>query len=522
MKNLKFPKDFDLHIAIIAGGSLVLGALFQWVLAVGNFWLGFLAASLLLFLMSIVLYLAWYAVGGGRALAWMMFLAFFLRLLYGVFLVWGLPRLGYETPSQQAGFVFEDPFQRDWNAWSLAQSDESLMQAFSDTYEGDQYGGFLAMSAFVYRYISPDAYRPVLISSLAAGAMALSLPFLIAALRRKFDKKTAIWAGWILALYPEGILLGSSQMREPFFILLLTMLFWAATQWLEGAKSKLVIPVFLFSAISFLLLSFRVAVPVIGAILFWLWMIKLPEIRSFWLKIAVWGGIVLGLVAAFRFYYYWIDAVLHWDTLQTIYRSGRIQFHLETLPESLHFLFILFYGLFQPVLPAAIAAPAPWIWQSLGIFRAVGWYALLPVLAYALIRVWGLKPSQKKRWLLVMVLIVWAWVFIASARAGGDQWDNPRYRTIFLPWMAVVAGWGLHYAVETKDRWLARALIVEGIFLAFFTAWYISRYYRIIPQLDFWVMLALIIGLSLAVIVAGWLWDRMRSRKTLPDKRESL
>lgn len=522
MKGRKLSENLLSRIIPIAGSSLALGSLFQWILPVGNFLSGLLAASLLIFLIGIVLYFTWHAAGRGKALAWMMFLAFILRFSYGVFLAWGLPRFGYEEPPQQSGFVFADAYQREKHAWALAQSDQPLILAFSDTYEADQYGGILAMSAFIYRTISPDSFRPALISILAAGAMALCLPFLMIAVRRRFNEPTAFWAGWIMALYPEGILLGSSQMREPFLILFFTMVFWAVTQWLERNRLKLAVPVFFLSLVSLLLFSFRVALPIIGVVLLWLWVVVSPSLKKSWLRIAGWVVIVLGLIAAFWLMRDWVEAVIHWDTLQTVSRSGRVQFQLGSLPEWLHFPFVLIYGLFQPVLPAAVAAPAPWIWRSLGILRSLGWYALMPLLVYVLARVWGVRSSQKKRWLIVMMLIVWTWVIISSARAGGDQWDNPRYRTIFLPWMAVVAGWGIQFAVKMKDRWLTRGLLVEGIFLAFFTEWYISRYFPGIPRLDFWLMIVVIIVLSLSVVVGGWLRDRKLSRNALTDNRDSL
>lgn len=509
-------------LGLLVGGSLILGALIQSILAAGPFLPGFLAASLLIFLCGTALYLAWVATGRGKPFAWMILTAFLLRLALGVFLAWGLPRYGYEEAPQQAGFVFADAYHRDGSAWHLAQSDAPLMTAFSDAYPADQYGGFLALSALVYRILSPDAYRPYLISIISAGAMALSVPFLIAVVRRKFDLKTALWAGWILALMPEGILLGSSQMREPFFILFFTILFWAAAHWLDRTRLSLALPAFLLSALSLLLLSFRVAVPLIGVVLLWVWVIESLNLEKIWIKWVGWAVIGLGLAAAVGVSREWITAVLRWDSLQTVLRSGRVQFQLESLPEWLHFPFILVYGLFQPVLPAAVAAPAPWIWRSLGIFRALGWYLLMPLLVYAFVRVWRVESRKRRSGLVVIVLAVIAWILIASARGGGDQWDNPRYRMIFLPWMALVAGWGLQVAVETRDRWLGRSLLIEGIFLAFFTAWYVSRYYPVIPRFDFWVMIGIILALSLMVLIGGWLRDRKRAQDALTTDGDSL
>lgn len=515
-------KKHILHLGIIAGVSMILGAILQALMMVGHFISGFLAGSLLIFMVGCLLYFTWIAASRGRVLAWMLVLAFLIRLVYGAFLSWGLPQFGHDTFPQQTGFVFEDPYRRERHAWALANSDDPLAQAFGDVYETDQYGGLLAMSAFVYRYVSPDAFRPYLISILSAGAMAMSVSFLVSALKRRFDPKVVFWAGWILAFYPEGILLGSSQMREPFIILFFTILYWAATHWLERTRLKLAVPALILSAFFLLMFSIRVGGLLIGSIFSLIWVVDSPKLKQPWMRILGWALFFLALGITFWVVRDWFGEVLHWDALQTVRRSGRIQFQLSELPELLHFPFIFVYGLLQPVLPAAIAAPAPWIWHSLGIFRALGWYMLLPCLIYAFLRVWRVKPSADRRWVLVMIIIVWVGAFIASARAGGDQWDNPRYRTVFLPWMASMASWGLYYARHSKDRWLVRILAIEGVFLAFFTQWYLSRYYRFMARLELWQMVGVILVLSLFIVVGGWLRDRKQAGHRLTDDAESL
>ena len=522
MDEKKSKKEVGVWITVIAGISLALGALVQWILKVGEFVPGFLAGALLFFLIGVILILIWHGAGADKVLGWMMLAAFLIRLILSVFLAWGLPLYGYEEKPQLAGFVFEDAFRRDENAWALAQSDEPLTRAFSDEYETDQYGGMLALSARIYRAVSPDAHRPVLISIVAAGAMTLSLPFFFVSVRRRFSRRAALIAGWILALYPEGVLLSAAQMREPFYILFLTMVFWAAVHWLNRTKLKLAIPVFVISAASLLLFSFRVGLLLLGAVAIWVWVVETAKVKKTWVKVAGWAFVGLCMAAILFFFQYWIDAVIHWDTLQTIETSGMVQFQLEGLPESLHLPFVIAYGIFQPVLPAAIAVPAPWIWKSLGLFRSVGWYAMLPLLIYALIRLWRCESKTRKRWLMLMAFIVWAWILIASLRAGGDQWDNPRYRTIFLPWMAIIGGWGIDYALQLKDRWLTRVLIVEGIFLAFFTEWYISRYLSDMPRLGMLTMVGLILILSLVLVVGGWLRDRKLTKRDLTGDEEKL
>jgi hypothetical protein len=332
--------------------------------------------------------------------------------------------------------------------------------------------------------------------------------------QKKFNRKTALGAGWILALYPDGVLLGASQMREPLMIFLITVLIWATAHWLDRDRVKLALTVFGVDLILFLSLSYRVAIPSLGAIALWVWVVESGRIEKLWPKFVGWVVIALGGLASLTFFKPWLDQVLRWDAHLTVLNSGMLTFLFERLPESLTFPFVLIYGLLQPVLPAALVTPAPAIWKGIGIFRAVGWYALAPLLVYAVIRVWKADSQSKRRWLGVFLVVVLAWLLIASARAGGDQWDNPRYRTIFLPWMAILGGWSLNYAIRHKDPWFYRVLGVEGVFLLVFTEWYFSRYLHFGPILEFEVIVGLIVGLSVLILVGGWVWDRVRKRRS--------
>ncbi len=510
---MRLPKKwgFEHYLLLITAASLALGAGFQWVTGAGRFLPGFLASALLIFSCAFLMLLTWHWAGGGKTLAWMMALAFVLRLALAAFLIWGLPRFGYDTGPQRIGFAFEDAFRREESAWTLAKSDGSVLRAFSDEYNRDQYGGMMVLSALVYRVLSPDAFRPGLVAILSAAALSLSIPILVTTLQRRFNDRTAKWAGWIMALYPEGMLLGATQMREPFFILLICILFWALAHWLDRSSLKLALPIFALTVGAFLLFSYRIAIPSLGVLFLWVWVVESGRMEKTWPKVLGWLLLALAGVGSLAVFRPWLDQVLRWDAHLTVMQSGMVQFLLERMPDGVRSPFILIYGLLQPVLPAAIAAPGPAIWKSISIFRALGWYMLLPLLFYAILRIWKAEPVERRRWLGVFLVAVLAWLLIASARAGGDQWDNPRYRTIFLPWMALLAGWGLDFAARTKDRWLGRLLAVEGVFLLFFLEWYISRYFPVIPRLEFEVMVGLIVIISLVILLGGWLWDRRKA-----------
>jgi hypothetical protein len=501
------------HVAAILVVAVLIGLIIPWIQPAGKFGNAFLSTFLLSGLILSVLYVIWHEAGGGRQLLWLMITAFFLRLVLGVFFAWGLPRFGYEEEVQLSGYFFADAFTRDGYAWQLASSGESLLKAFGNEFMADQYGGLLALSALVYRVFSPDTHRPLLMVIVSAGAAAAGIPFLLSAARKRFGSRVAWISAWILALYPESLILGASQMREPFLITLFAISFWSMLRGLDRQINWKTIAGMIVGVLGLALISFRVAIPVLGVLLIWAcleWHSRITQKKSL---IIFWVAVGLSLIGIVTVSWGWLRSAMHWDLVQTYVASGWMQYLFENLPLWVRTPFIIIYGIFQPLLPAAIADPAPWIWRVVGILRGAGWFAILPFLAYTGFRVWKIGDKNKKRLLMWLIFAVWGWILLASIRAGGDQWDNPRYRTIFLPWMSIAAAWGIVWAREQKDRWLGRLLIVEGIFLLFFTHWYLGRYYNIFSKLPFWQMIALILILSLAVVAGGWFWDRSQKKK---------
>jgi len=500
------------RMVIVFGMSLILGIVIPLVLPVGSFILSGLSTFFLTFILLVITGLVWLEFGADKRLLLIMILSFVLRVALGVFLTWALPRFGYPEEVQQGGYFYADAFARDSQAWQLAQSELSIVSAFTDEFISDQYGGLLAISALVYRLFSPNFHRSYLIIILSAGIFTLGIPFFYALVKRLFDTKVSLIATWILMLYPESLLLGASQMREPFLLSFSSVLFWSAVTIIENRKRWRCWFAFAVGALGLLLISTRVAMPVFAVIFVTVWLMKYSSIKIKWQRNVGWLILFFLSIVIIALSFNWLRSGANWYVYKSILDSGWLVYLFESLPGWVSFPFVTIYGVLQPVLPAAIAAPAPWIWRVAGIFRGLGWYAILPILIYAFMRVWKAKPINTRKLLIWFNIIAWVWIFVSSVRAGGDQWDNPRYRTIFLPWMAIICAWAIAWVREHKDPWLLRWLVVELIALVFFSNWYLSRYYDWFERLPFWHMIIYILVLSAFVLLGGWLLDKRKKR----------
>ncbi len=541
------------HLLWMLPVGLSLGAVLSF-LQPGNWLVGWLAFSFL-FLLSFWLFIRLHRwAGGGRALAWMVALAFTLRLITGVGIYLALPVNGYDDVDDRAGFFFTDAHRRDDQAWELAQSDESILSAFNKTYHTDQYGGLLAFSSLAYRLLSPDAHRPILLILLSAIVAALGMPFFWRAARLAFGEQIALLAGWILVLYPESLLLGGAAMREPYLITFSALSFWGFVAWQfhpavstadtgersdqreririvpEGGRAFLPPSGMIwlgFGLVGMLLVSPVVALVTLVILAGWFWMAR-EHGRISWLSfftltlvfvvglaLLVWalnrqgdfGGGPLSVVGG------WFREAVKWDVYQLERGSGWVQKLFDEMPELLRLPFVTIYGIFQPVLPAAFIEPTTLTWRITGIARALGWYLFWPVLLYAFIAAWKNEETRERNLWLWITVISWLWIILTALRGGGDQWDNPRYRAILLLWQSLAAAYAWTRFRLQSESWLVRIWLVEVIFLAFFTQWYLSRYFHIGGQIPFGWMVTLIIGSSLLVLAGGGLWDHSRSKK---------
>lgn len=461
------------------------------------------------------LVLAWRGLGAGRGLAWMLVLAFGLRVVFGAALQALLPLHGNGSEPELHGYLFYDAYARDQAAWNLAQSGQSLAAAFDGEYaDDDQYGGLLALSALVYRALSSDAERPLLTVMLGAFIYALGLPFLVAAIRTRWGEFSAAVAGWIYALYPQSLLLGASQMREPFLMGALALATWAVVR-LTG-KKWIAIGVLAALLAGAAMISWRIALAGSGVLLAWL---VLEQAKRLGPRLQRWGWLALilaGVVIVFASWE-WLTASGAWDIKLLQAGSGMVDKRLDELPEVLRLPFILAYGVAQPVLPAAVADATIPLRQTISILWAIGWYALAPLLLFALFAVWRAQPPAERLVLAWLALAALLWTLISALRGGADQWDNPRYRTIFLPWMGLLAGWAWQRAREQRTPWLGRVYALALVFIGGFTLWYLGRYAHWFGGLPFWSVVVGVMALGAAIIAVGWWRDR-----SLTHRREKL
>jgi len=527
-------KDF----LYIIPASLVLGAPLASIQG-GNRLIGFLSFSFLLLLSITLLVTAYRWVNGGRVLALMIGVAFILRFAVGLSLYFALPIYGHDNDDSRAGYVFTDAHRRDDQAWKLATSDQPILNAFSEKYASDQYGGLLAFSAFVYRYLSPDAQRPLMLILLSALFAALGIPFFWQAVSQIFGERVAGVSTWIFALYPESILLGSAIMREPYLLTFSAMALWGFVNRFHRAersrrRSRSGLFWLAFGLLGMLLVSPVVALFTLVIFAGW------PFFSTERANISWKAILIFAVVFAVALFFLsaslnrsgefdttsplhvindWLKLAVKWDAYQLERDSGWVQKIFDEGPKWIRLPFVTIYGVFQPVLPATIIYPTELIWKIIGILRAAGWYAMLPMLILSFVAAPGSGPGKTRaepsRSIIIwLALLVWIWILLAALRGGGDLWDNPRYRTILLVWQALLAGQVWVWWRETRNAWLVRIVAMEVVFVLAFAQWYASRYYYWGGHLPFAAMVGLILALWGLILGWGWWRDRKSAGKS--------
>lgn len=449
--------------------------------------------------------------GGQRTLIWIVTFGLILRLGISVGLTLALPVFGYDNESHNSGYIFADSFSRDTQAWSLAASGEPILTAFENQYISDQYGGLLAILALEYRHFSPDAHRQMLPLIISATFFMIAVPFLWKTFINRWSRRMATIAILVFVFYPEAVLLGSAHMREPFLLGLGAIATWAVADW--GKNHKVSALVLAVCSLGLLLISWRSGVIIIGLLAGWL---IVDEFMEKWKPSRrIWGWLVMiGAILVFaRVSYAWIRETAVFDTYLTVQSSGILQFVFREIGNKYQLPVVTLYGLSQPLLPAVLIALSNPFASAIAIFRSLGWYFLAPALVFGIIASWKAVPNRDRRLLIWLTCFSLAWVVVSSYRAGGDTWDNPRYRTILLPWLALIAGWAWDWAISRRDPWLWRLYLIEGLAVLLITNLYLTRYTEFGIRINFYLNFVIVAVTALLVIAIGLILDSRKNRR---------
>jgi fumarate reductase subunit D len=459
-----------------------------------------------------------------------------LRVAAGVAWYVALPQNGYNSEAELNGYVMADAYERDQAAWDLAKSGSPLWKAFTGYRKADQYGGILFLSAAVYRFAGGDTHQPLQMVILTAAFSSLAVLFTWAFCKRAWSTQVANLAAIGIALYPEAVLMGSSQTREAFTITLAAAAFYGLARFTQKKDRS-----GLWWVLGALLLNLAFSPP-FTALLFGMLLLtaafktkaftrgRILHQRRFWLALGVFLMLVLaGMwltlsrlphqeisnpVALVR---WWLLKSAEWQSYITLHASGMIQKVFHSTPDWMHSPLLIAYGVVQPFLPAAImdlrAAP---VWSAISIWRSLGWAILLPFLIYAPLRALRTQNGGQG-FALGLSLAIWASILIASFRGGGDAWDNPRYRAMFASLQIALVAWVWSEQRRASDPWPRRALISAGWVMLWFLPWYLRRRTPFEwPVIDVFQTLGL--GLASAVLFILWDWTRTAPRQ--PEEQD--
>jgi len=454
-------------------------------------------------------------------LGWLTIGAILLRLGFGIVWFTILPQWGHGTETELAGYVMSDAYTRDTTAWELAQSDKPLLTAFQDYRLADQYGGLLFISSALYRLFGGNIHKPLMVVVLTASFSGLSIPFLWAFTRRIWDASIAKIASWVFFFYPEAIMLGSSQMREAFLMTLACMaLYGLVVCWQDRKISG--IGWIGIALLVCLLISPVFTLYLLGVILVITLILdrfRMMRSRSTWLVL---GFLVLAVIVGLwllgerifpngaanpiALIHEWLRYAAKWEERTAAISSGWIDKIFQRSPDWMNLWIVLGYGTVQPFLPAALIATGNIIWKMIAIWRSIGWTFILVLLLYVPIR--AFRQIRRQYIAAGLSVLVWATIITSAYRGGGDQWDNPRYRVVFVGLQLALAGWVWMEQKRKPDPWLRRILVGMGLVLAWFIPWYLRRYS---PTFS-WPVVDLFKTLTLGVIstLLYWIWDWVR------------
>ncbi len=428
------------------------------------------------------------------------------RLAFLILAPIGLLLWGYSSNRNLKGLVQRDAVNAVDTAWIAAQPGHSLIDAFHRA-PGDNTGGITTAGVAIFRLLSPDVERTLLLGLFASVLTSLTVIAVYRLGRGLFSPGVAKAAALIVAVYPEAVMIGSSHQQLAYMTLIFSMALLALagvirkTEPVAGdpglpGRRQAVILLAAMTALGFLVGYQFAILGVMCGVIFALWFSdpKKRIGRILWIGAGavVFVLVVIRVLAAldvipsawdllfkqYRFLY-----SMAWEEFDKLKAAGGGDFFqnvLTTMERGPAFILAAIYGLARPALPAAIgyrntSAEGGFFWQLLNFYRSLGWYALLPLLLYGTLK--SLRGILSRKPEAILMFLFWVVAIVGSYRAFGDEWDNPRYRLFAIAPMALLAAWAWITQREQKDPWFMRIVIPFATATVSLTVWYILRDY---------------------------------------------
>ncbi|MBN1440183.1 MAG: hypothetical protein JW929_12315 [Anaerolineales bacterium] len=478
------------------------------------FWpnfLVFLIPMLLAFGLIEVATRYWLPGGGGefaRRCTWGAFAARLAFLIVApiLMLMWG-----YESNRNLKGLVQLDAINATDTAWHAAASGGSVLEAWGRG-PGDNTGGITVLGVALFRMLSPDLERTLLLGLVACAVTSLTVIAVYRLASGLFSPRVAGAAALAAAVFPEAVMIGASHQQMGYITLIFSTALLAIAGLIRSRgpvseagglpERKAAAVLLVLSAVLGFVVSQQFAVlGVICGAVFAIWLSdprrRIGRILWIGAGVVIAVLIVLRVLAAadiissdwdYLFGQYRYLYGMAWSEFEKMVDAGGGDFFqtvLAGMEKGPAFALAGIYGLVRPALPAAIgyrnpAAQGGFFWQLLNLYRSLGWYLILPVLLYGTLK--AVRGILKRNPEFILAALFWFVALVGSYRAFGDEWDNPRYRLFALAPMALLSAWAWTAQRESRDPWFLRIVIPFATATAALTVWYILRDYA---NLDF-------------------------------------
>ena len=174
---MKLNESLWFKLLLVLGSGILLGLVLA-VFSPGDFLSGAWRSALFCVILAALFYLVFWYLKPPKMIVVVALCAILLRIGFGTWLTTSLPTIGFDTPVQNAGYVYSDAYERDQIAYMIAFHERWDDFNPADFTGMDQYGGMTAISVGIYRLFSADIQRPLLMIYFAAFFLSTGILFL--------------------------------------------------------------------------------------------------------------------------------------------------------------------------------------------------------------------------------------------------------------------------------------------------------------------------------------------------------